>query len=214
MCFFYIFLKDSIMKKLVSICFVLFLAACATVPPHSLNIDKIRNFKIVAVEFKGAENIASWPSEEENYRKQPNVDAQVIDRLRNGTAQKVPEIHPFFAKKLVERFEPSFQRAVAGAMNGTQPVKAIVKINTFYVPSTAARVFVNNTSVMSATIILVDVKTSAELVRYEGNSKLQRNLGGVGALLVSVTDLALSGENDLIADYFEGYKKWLVNEGN
>jgi hypothetical protein len=200
------------MKKLIAFGFILFMSACATVPQHSIQLDQVQSFKLVGVSFKGAENIASWPSEEENFRKQPNIDAQVIDRLRAGSAQNVPEIHAFFAKRLVERFESNFNNTVGSALNGTRPVKAIVAIKKLIIPSTAMRVLVSNTSVMSADITLIDAKTSAEILKYDGVESLQPHLGGVGALVLSVTDLGLSQENSLMADYFLTYKKWLTKE--
>ncbi len=200
------------MKKFLLVGFMLLLSACVTVPQHSMQIDQVQSFKLVGVSFKGAENIASWPTEEENYRIQPNIDAQVIDRLRAGSAQNVPEIHAFFAKRLTERFESSFNNSVRSALNGTRPVKAIITIKKLNIPSTAVRVLVNNTSVMAATITLVDAKTSAELLKYEGVESVQRHLGGVGALVLSVTELGLTQENSLMADYFVTYKKWLTKE--
>ncbi len=200
------------MKKLVTFCFMLFLSACVTVPQHSMQSDQVQSFKLVGVVFKGAENIASWPSEEESFRKQPNVDVQVIDKLRSGSAQNVPEIHEHFAKSLATRFEPRFNNEVGRFLNGARPVRAIVTIKTLNIPSTAVRVLVNNSSSLSATITLVDVKTSQELINYVGASGTQLHVGGVGALVLSATDLAHNQENDLFSDYFRAYKKWLMKE--
>ncbi len=188
------------------------LVACATVPQHSMQVDQVQGFKLVSVVFKGAENISSWPSEEANYLKQASIDSMAADKLRAGAAQYVPEVHSFFAKKLEERFEPSFRSAVGSAINGTRPVKAVVTIRKFNVPSTAVKVLVNNTSSVSATIVLVDAKTDAPLLTYEGVVEVKQGIGGVAALVTSVLDVDQRSEDSLMSEYFLRYKKWLLKE--
>lgn len=200
------------MKFLLTCALALLVAGCVSVPQHSLKPDQIASFRLVGVSFSGEENIISWPSEEAEFLKQPGISPELGEKLRSGPDTRVPEIRPFFAKRLAERVAPIFQNEVGAALKGDRPVKAVIRIQELVAPSTALRVFVNNGSSLKATITLVDATTSAELVKYEGRSSFQQNPGGVAAIALSVTNFSIYQEDNLFQTYFYDYRRWLLKE--
>jgi hypothetical protein len=190
-------------------CLALMLAGCATVPPPSLSVDEIASFKLAGIEVHGVEVVRSWPVEEKHFLA-TNTDPEIARRLPDESAQNFPAVQAFFRTTLEREFAAQFESLLAPIMRGTRPVKVIVTLKQFDVPSVVRRVLIDQYAKIELTIDLVDQKTNAIILSYPGPYRQQFLLGGLSAPIAS----ALSGDNDpgntLIANYVLDYRSWLV----
>lgn len=190
-------------------CVTLMLAGCATVPPPSMSVDEIASLKLVGVEVHGVEVIRSWPVQEKRFLA-ANTDPEIARRLPYESAQNFPPVQAYFQAALQRIFTDQLQSMLAPVMRGVRPVKAIVTLKQFDVPSVVRRVLVDQYAKLQLTIDLVDTKTNALILSYPGPYHQQWLLGGLSAPIAD----AIAGDNDpenaLIANYVLDYRTWLV----
>jgi hypothetical protein len=136
------------------------LAGCATVPPPSMSVDEIASFKLAGVEVHGVEVIRSWPVEEKHFLA-INTDPEIARRLPDESAQNFPEVQKYFQDALQRGFTAQLDSMLGPVMRGARPVKAIVTLKQFDVPSVVRRVLVDHYAKIELTIDLVDLKTNA-----------------------------------------------------
>jgi hypothetical protein len=190
-------------------CVTLMLASCATVPPPSMSVDEIASFNLVGVEVHGVEVIRSWPVEEKHFLA-TNTDPEIARRLPDESAQNFPAVQAFFQAALQRVFTAQLESMLAPVMRGTRPVKIIVTLKQFDVPSVVRRVLIDQYAKIQATIDLVDIKTNALILSYPGPYRLQFLLGGLSAPIADAIAGDSDPENTLIANYILDYRTWLV----
>ena len=190
-------------------CITLMLASCATVPPPSMSVDEIASFKLTGVEVHGVDVIRSWPAEEKRFLA-TNSDPEIARRLPDESAQNFPAVQAYFQATLQRTFKAQFDNQIAPVMSGSRPVKAIITLGQFDVPSVARRVFIDQYAKIRATIELTDAKTNASLLTYAGPYRQQWMVGGLGAAVVSSFTREDDPENALIANYVSAYRDWLI----
>jgi hypothetical protein len=190
-------------------CAALMLAGCATVPPPSMSVDEIASFKLVGVEVHGVEVIRSWPVEERRFLA-TNTDAEIARRLPDESAQNFPVVQASFQAALQRIFTGQLEGMLAPVLRGTRPVKAIVTLKQFDVPSVVRRVLVDQYAKLELTIDLVDAKTNALVLSYPGPYRQQWLLGGLSAPIADAIAGGNDPENALIANYLLDYRTWLV----
>ncbi|MFC7396491.1 hypothetical protein ACFQU1_04695 [Chelatococcus sp. GCM10030263] len=161
----------------------LVLAACATVPPHSMDLSAFQRFKIAQVAVKGVKVVRSWPSQEEAYLKTHAVDPSVARRLQNEPSWNFPEVQEQFQTALDDQFGAEFGSQITPLFTGAKPLKAVVRLKIFDVPSVARRVFVESRPKIQAEIDLVDAKTGALVLKYDGVYRSREIGGGIGTAL-------------------------------
>jgi hypothetical protein len=197
----------------------LLLAACVTAPPPSLSLDEIRSMKLVGVELQNPGVVHSWPAGEEAYVASGKADPDIVKRLPNESAQNFPQLQAVFQPMLQQRFAAELDGTVAPVLQGARPVKAVVHLKEFDVPSGARRAIIDGSAKLQADVDLVDAKTGAVLLSYRGPMKAVNTgptvalalIGGLGAIAAADAK-APSGEpgSALVAAYAADYLTWLV----
>jgi hypothetical protein len=194
---------------IASICAVL--GGCVSVPSHGLSSDDLQRYRIVDVTVEGAEMIRSWPAEEEAFLKTATVDPETVNRIRTEPASNFPQLTGHFRHVLNARIGNGLTQATGDILTGSQPVRAVVRLREFDIPSVARRVFVDNHTKIKADIDIVDRATGRLILRYEGPSTIGTRIGGLGtgiALAFEPSDLGTS----MIADYLSAYRNWLLRK--
>ncbi|WP_027172958.1 hypothetical protein [Methylobacterium sp. 10] len=186
----------------------LLLSACVT-PPHSVSLTTVQQFNIVDVSVEGIEVIQSWPSEEGVVVKAENFDAVAINRLQSESASKFPAMRAHFQKVLTERFKAEFATHVSAKLLGTRPVKAIVKLKQFDVPSVARRIFIDQDVKVQMDIDLVDKRTGDILVSYKGPFQSMPLFGGLSTVIAVAVE-PVDPTIRMTDRYIEGYGTWLL----
>src|SRR5262245_806787 len=111
------------------------LAGCAK--PPALSLSELGSLKLAAVEVEGVEVIRSWPAEEQASIASGRGDPQLAQRLVAESAQNFPALQAHFRTVLQQRFSFELSNSVGPILVGTRPVKAVVRLKTFDVPSVA-----------------------------------------------------------------------------
>ncbi|WP_019904499.1 hypothetical protein [Methylobacterium sp. 77] len=187
---------------------IFLLGACVT-PPHSVSLTTVQQFHIVDVTVENVDIIRSWPAEESVVVKAENFDAAAIDRLQSESASKFPAMRAHFQMVLTERFKAEFATHVSSKLAGTRPVRAVVKLKQFDVPSVARRIFVDQDVKVQLDIDLVDKRTDEVLLSYKGPFRSIPLFGGIS----TVVAVALEPADPTIRmtdRYIEGYGTWLL----
>ncbi|MBV9078310.1 MAG: hypothetical protein JO048_12595 [Methylobacteriaceae bacterium] len=169
-----------------------------------------QKLKVVDVSVEGAEVVRSWPAEERTFL-QMRPDPDIAARIDSEPASNFPAVRAHIGTVLTTRFKTEFASQVSPILSGTRPVRAIVRLKLFDVPSTARRIFVDNDAKMRATIDLVDAKTGALVASYEGPYRSRRLIGGVMTGLALALDHSDTGQA-LITQYMSEYRAWLVGD--
>ena len=192
---------------MVSLAFAI--AGCATVPPHSLALSDFRQYRIANVTVEGVDVIRSWPNEEDAFVKANVVNSDTLHRIQARPAAEYPPLKAHLQRVLNERFQLEFASQVAPVFTGGRPVRAVIRLRQFDVPSVARRVFVDNDAKIQADIDLVDAGTGTPLLRYSGPHRTRRLIGGLAtgfAVALDRSDVGMS----LITDYMTAYRNWLL----
>jgi hypothetical protein len=187
----------------------LVLAGCATVPPHSMDLSEFQKFKITKVVVEGAKVVRSWPSQEEDYLKTHAVDPSVARRLQSEPSWNFPEVQEQFQTALDRQFGAELGSQIVPLFTGSRPLKAVVKLKIFDVPSVARRVFVESGAKIKAEIDLVDAKTGAPVLIYDGAYRFREIGGGIATGLAMAINSSDPGYV-LISDYVREYRNWLL----
>ena len=197
------------LKLFVLVAAALGLSACATLPPPALGPTDFQRYRIPDVAVEGVEVIGSWPAEEEAFVALNSADADTIARLRTEPASSFPAVRAHLHRALTSRFKAEFAAQGASVFSGPRPLRAIVRLKVFDVPSTARRVFTDNTAKMQADIDLVDPASKALILRYEGPFRSRRLIGGLATGLALALDRSDVGQSQ-ITDYMTAYRNWLL----
>ncbi|HEX2555934.1 MAG TPA: hypothetical protein VHL98_19730 [Microvirga sp.] len=187
----------------------LLVSGCVTVAPHTLSVGDLQRYRLAEVVVEGAGVIRSWPAEEANYLASIPLNADLVDRLRGEPANTFPEVTAHFQRVLGERFRVELTSQAGPVLTGSQPARAVVRLKVFDVPSTARRVFVDQDTKIQADIDLVDARTGATILRYEGPLRLRRLIGGLLAPVAVGIDPSDTG-HPMVTEYVSAYRNWLL----
>ena len=195
--------------RAAAIAALLLLTACATIPPPSLSIASIQQFRIVDVVIEGVDVIRSWPSEEKAVIETGAIDAETANRLQSQSASQFPVLRAHFQKVLTARLKDEFATHVSPILIGARPVKAVVRLRVFDIPSAARRVLVDQDIKIQADIDLVDPATRAILLHYQGPYRMQQLVGGV-ATVVALAFEPADPSIGMTKEYVAAYAAWLL----
>ncbi len=198
-----------ITRRSAALGLALLVAGCATVPPPDLGVADLQRYRIVEVTVEGVEVIRSWPAEEEAFLATNPVGPELANRMRTESSNTFPELRAHFQRALTERLRLEFASQLASALAGPQPVRAVVRLRTFDIPSTSRRVFTDQDSKIQAEIDLVDARTGAVLLRYPGPFEFRRMVGGILAPVAASFEKSDVGQLMLTA-YVSAYRNWLL----
>ncbi|SDR61488.1 hypothetical protein SAMN05519103_07477 [Rhizobiales bacterium GAS113] len=175
-----------------------------------MSVDEISSFKLAGVEVRGGEVIHSWPVEEQHFLATGNVDPEIARRLPSESAQNFPPVQAYFQTSLQRVFNAQFDGSVAPIMRGTRPVKAIVTLKQFDVPSVLRRVLIDQYAKIQLDIDVVDSKTGAHVLFYPGPYRQKWLFGGLSAPIAA----SIAGDDDpgmeLVTTYMSDYRTWLL----
>jgi len=188
---------------------ILGLTGCATVPPPSLGVGELQRYRIADVAVEGVEGIRSWPAEEDAFASTNAVDAATLQRIQTEPAANHPPLRAHIQRVLVERFRAEFAAQLGGVLAGPRPLKAVVRLKEFDVPSAARRVFVGGHARIQATIELVDPATGAAALRYEGPAHQTTLVNGLATGLALALNRSDVGR-ELITESVTAYRNWLL----
>ena len=188
------------------------LAGCATVPPPSMSVDEIASFKLAGVEIHGVEVIRSWPVEEKHFLA-TNTDPEIARRLPDESAQNFPAVQAFFQAALRARvLTAQFESLLAPVMRGTRPVKVIVTLKQFDVPSVVRRVLIDQYAKIELDpSISLTSKTNAHHSLVSGTLSATISAWWIERAHRFGTCRRFNDPgNTLIANYVLDYRSWLV----
>jgi hypothetical protein len=188
---------------------LLLLAGCMGAPPHALAPSDFQKYRIADVSVEGVEVIRSWPTQEEIFVKSGGADADTVNRLHTEPASNFPAVRAHFHRALTERFRQELNAQVRPIFTGSRPVKAVVRLKTFDIPSGARRVLVDQDAKIKAEIDLVDPATGATIVKYDGPFRTKWMVGGVATVIAVALETSDMGYT-LITDYVADYRDWLL----
>lgn len=187
-----------------------FLTGCLSVPPHTLSDSQLQQYKITDISLEGIEVIRSWPTEEDRYLQSHQLAPEQINRIQTEPAFNFPELKAHFQQALEARVRSEIGYLIGPILSGHRPVRVVVRLKIFDIPSAARRVFVDNNAKIQADIDLVDKTTGQLILRYDGRPVVRQLIGGLGtgiALIFESPDLGYS----MMSDYLSAYRNWLLH---
>lgn len=195
--------------RILAFILVLFLGGCVSVPPPSLSVGDLQRYRLVDVAVENVAVIRSWPTQETALLETGAIAPDLKVRLDTEPASNFPQVTAHFQRVLADRSRAELARHVGPILSGPRPVRAVVRLKTFDIPSAARRVFVDNTAKIQADIDLVDASTGATLLRYEGPLRTRPMVGGLAtgiALALDRSDVGVA----MLDDYLIAYQNWLI----
>jgi hypothetical protein len=106
------------------------------------------------------------------------------------------------------------EKHLAGALNGSRPVRIEVVVTEFFVPTAAQRLLVSGTYTITADVNLVDAKSGAVIVAHPKLTQAIHSQGGVaGVLAQAIVDSAMQPATDSVIErHALIYRLWLIND--
>lgn len=197
------------MLRLFALCLSLLLAACVSPPRPTLSIAEIQAYRLVDVRVEGAGVIRSWPAMEDLFLRTANTDPDLQVKLQTEPASSFPAVTAFFERALLDQARASLDAQVGPILTGQRPVRAVVRLKTFDIPSAIRRVLVDSAARIQADIDLVDARTGALLLRYEGPLRARQQIGGLATAIAVAVERSDVGA-EMLAAYMADYRAWLV----
>lgn len=186
------------------------LVGCVTAK-NSLSQDDISSMKLtdIAVSFAPDASM-QW---EDGIRAYATAKAIPDDQI--ATATNTPEAKAYARNLLAQRIKAGVEKAMAGQLNGTRPVRLNVVIHSFTVVPAIQRVVIGGHHGMVADANLVDAKTGATILAHpKMNVTMVVGQGVLGTAVQAAIDSASAqSTTDKIADsYGNNYREWLLRK--
>lgn len=184
------------------------LAGCATVPPPSLSLTDLQRYRLAGVSVENAQIVRSWPTQEQVYLKANPADEGLRSQLATQPASAFPQVTAHFQRVMEERVRTELASQVGDVFTGPRPVRAVVRLKAFDVPSAGRRILVGGGAGMRADIDLVDASTGATLLHYEGPAYVRPQVGGLATVVALAIDDSDTGA-EVLTEYVKAYGRWL-----
>ncbi|MCA3631583.1 MAG: hypothetical protein INF16_02210 [Methylobacterium sp.] len=201
-----------IYRRRLPLLLCLFIAGCQTAGPgSSLPKNDIRQHRIVETQVRGIENIFAWPREEENFANSSPAAKEALEQHGLKPSGQLPGLREQLQTAMTSLVDRQVSNVLGSELKGPRPVKLVLTIQTFDIPSPVRRTFVDQHAKFQATIDLVDVRTGETLSTYAGSQRAQFMLGGLGGLIAVAARPELKDVSEsLVGDYMRAYKAWLL----
>jgi hypothetical protein len=183
------------------------LAGCVTTE-NSLSANDIAAMKLtgVTVSYTPDANV-QW---DDGIRAYATSKAIVDDQI--ATATNTPEGKAYVQALLASRIKPGIERAMAGQLNGTRPVRLDIVVQSFTISSAVQRILIGGGHGMVADANLVDARTGAVIISHPRLSAVL--LAGQGVLGTAVEAAMTNGGQTtldrIVVTYGENYRDWLL----
>jgi len=186
------------------------LAGCVTAE-NSLSQNDISSMKLtdVAVSFAPDATI-QW---EDGIRAYATAKAIPDDQI--AAATNTPEAKAYSQNLLASRIKAGVERAMAGQLNGSRPVRLNIVVRSFTISPAIQRIVVGGGHGMVADANLVDARTGANVMAHPKLSVvLVVGQGVLGTAVQAAIDSASKeSTTDKIVDRYGGnYRDWLLRK--
>jgi hypothetical protein len=197
--------------RLAALGVALALAGCVTTE-NSLSQADVAGMKLAAVTVSFAPDaVIQW---EDGIRAYGTAKSITDDQIAN--AANTPEGNGFVRSMLAPRIKAGVERAMAGGLTGTRPVRLEIVVKHFALASAVQRILIGGGRGMRADANLVDARTGAPIIALPNLAavKLAGN-GIVGTAVQAAIDgaSAQSPADQLIELYGANYRYWLLHLG-
>lgn len=184
------------------------LAGCVTAE-NLLSQNDIAGMKLTGVTVSYAPDArVQW---EDGIRAYATAKAITDDQI--ATATDTPEGKAYVRNLLAPKIKAGVERAMAGQLNGSRPVRLDIVVKNFAIASAVQRIVIGGGREMTATANLVDARTGAVII---ANSDLRAYLlagqGVLGtAVQAAIDNAATQSVAEQVADrYGQNYRDWLL----
>lgn len=184
------------------------LAGCVTAE-NSLSQNDIAGMKLAGVTVSYAPDARiQWEDGIRAY-----ATAKAIPDHEIATATDTPEGKAYVRNLLAPKIKAGVEKAMAGQLNGTRPVRLDVVVKNFAIAGAVQRIVIGGGREMTATANLVDARTGAVIIANPDlRAFLMAGQGVLGtALQAAVDSAAAQSVADQVANrYGENYRDWLL----
>jgi hypothetical protein len=195
------------MARLAVLAGALALTGCVTTE-NSLSANDIAAMKLVGVSVSYTPDAnVQW---DDGIRAYATSKAIVDDQI--ATATNTPEGKAYVQNLLAARIKPGIERAMAGQLNGTRPVRLDIVVQSFTISSAVQRILIGGGHGMVADANLVDARTGAVIIAHPRLTAVL--LAGQGVLGTAVEAALTNGGQTtldrIVVTYGENYRNWLL----
>ena len=140
--------------------------------------------------------------------------AKKIPDEQYAEAIKTEEAKAHLNGLITGKVKGAMEKQMAGALNGSRPVRIEVVVTQFIVPTVAQRVIIGGSNMMTADVNLVDAKSGAVILAHPKFTwTVQTGQGISGVIAQAIVDSAIQPSTDsLIEQHAMFYKIWLIND--
>jgi hypothetical protein len=186
------------------------LAGCVTTE-NSLTQNDIANMKLTDVSVSFAPDAyVQW---DDGIRAYATAKAIPDDQI--AAATNTPEAKAYAQNLLASRIKSGVEKAMAGQLNGSRPVRLNVVVRTFTITSAIQRAVLGGGHGMTADANLVDARTGAAIMNHPKLSVvLVAGQGVLGAAVQAAIDSASaeSTTDKVVSRYGDSYREWLLRK--
>jgi len=184
------------------------LAGCVTTE-NSLSQNDIASMKLTGVNVSFAPDArVQW---EDGIRAYATTKAIADDQI--ATATDTPEGKAYVRNLLAPKIKAGVEKAMAGQLNGSRPVRLEIVVKNFAIASAVQRIMIGGGREMTAGANLVDARTGAIIIANPDlRAFLMAGQGVLGtAVQAAIDNAATQGVAEQVVDrYGKNYRDWLL----
>ncbi|QWG25456.1 hypothetical protein KMZ93_11565 [Bradyrhizobium sediminis] len=184
------------------------LAGCVTAE-NSLSQNDIAGMKLTGVNVSFTPDArVQW---EDGIRAYATTKAIADDQI--ATATDTPEGKAYVRNLLAPKIKAGVEKAMAGQLNGSRPVRLEIVVKNFAIASAVQRIMIGGGREMTADANLVDARTGAVIIANPDlRAFLMAGQGVLGtAVQAAIDNAATQGVAEQVVDrYGKNYRDWLL----
>jgi hypothetical protein len=196
------------LARLAALGVALSLAGCVTAE-NSLSQNDIASMKLTGVTVSYVPDaMVQW---EDGIRAYATSKAITDDQI--ATATDTPEGKAYVRNLLAPKIKAGVEKAMAGQLNGSRPVRLDIVVKNFAIASAVQRIVIGGGREMTASANLVDARTGAVIIANPDlRAYLMAGQGVLGtAVQAAIDSNATQSVADQVADrYGQNYRAWLL----
>lgn len=202
-----------ILRAVAALAGLVLLSACATLPRPSLSPTDLAQFHLAGVEVEGGSAFRTWPAQEEAFLGAHQLDQDTINRIKTRPISEDPAMTAFALHAATGLFKADLGNATAGVMSGPKPVKAVVTLKRFDVPSVMRRMLTDQVAALTARVTLVDASGASLLASPEITVTIGL-VGGLSSPIASGIESVAGKEpgRELVKAFAVRYRDWLLQK--
>jgi len=180
------------------------LAGCVTAK-NTLSTDDVATLRFSGVDVSFAPDARIvWGDGERAFAASKRQPATESDDLA-----KTPEGQAYLRNAVASKVKAAVEQNLSGSLAGSRSVRINVTVKTLVIPSAIQRIIIGGHHSMTADVTLVDAKTGAALLPYEGQTTLAMAGQGIAG---TILDAALLSDpvDRVVASYATQYRDWLL----